>query len=168
MIQMCELYSVNIGKLYSKTVFKKRSLTIFKRIKAHKDGEGEGSGEKGGGLLHFSYISYMGIRPSQPSVSQLWSVLRKFQGEEEASPPLIQHKISGWAGNWGRKLHIHILYFFHFLFLYIQTYTVLEVIEEKVKILSRKDDIYKGSRKTINVPVVYMGRYEVVLRGDYP
>ncbi len=25
-----------------------------------------------------------------------------------------------------------------------------------------------GPRITINVPVVYMGRYEVVLRGDYP
>ncbi len=24
------------------------------------------------------------------------------------------------------------------------------------------------ARVTINVPVVYMGRYEVVLRGDYP
>ncbi len=26
----------------------------------------------------------------------------------------------------------------------------------------------KGVLITINVPVVYMGRYEVVLRGDYP
>jgi hypothetical protein len=26
----------------------------------------------------------------------------------------------------------------------------------------------KGKQITINVPVVYMGRYEVVLRGDYP
>jgi hypothetical protein len=27
---------------------------------------------------------------------------------------------------------------------------------------------YTGAKLTINVPVVYMGRYEVVLRGDYP
>jgi hypothetical protein len=26
----------------------------------------------------------------------------------------------------------------------------------------------RESNITINVPVVYMGRYEVVLRGDYP
>jgi hypothetical protein len=29
-------------------------------------------------------------------------------------------------------------------------------------------EIVYGDEITINVPVVYMGRYEVVLRGDYP
>ncbi len=45
----------------------------------------------------------------------------------------------------------------------------------RIRIVDYKseDDISEEGMKiskilTINVPVVYMGRYEVVLRGDYP
>jgi hypothetical protein len=46
----------------------------------------------------------------------------------------------------------------------LQSLKASEVIEKIQKVPQRKF----FTEITINVPVVYMGRYKVVLRGDYP
>jgi hypothetical protein len=125
-------------------VFKKRVSQFLNESKLIKIEKGKEVERRGAGVA--SLFIYMGIRPSPPFLSfDLFS--ESFRARKKQAPLSFNTKYQVRRETGRENFTFTSYIFFHFLILYIQTYTVLEVIEEKVKILSRKDDIYKDSRK---------------------
>ncbi len=125
-------------------MFKKRVSQFLNESKLIKMEKGKEVERRGAGLLHFSYIWELG--PASPPFLSFDLFSESFRARKKQAPLSFNTKYQVRRETGRENFAFTFYIIFHFLNR-IYRLTLREVIEEKVKILSRKDDIYKGSRK---------------------